>query len=120
MAEKAFRVKVVREERLVEIDNAEIVPGDIYQVEDIIPCDSVVLRGDIMVNEVNFTGENLPILKCPIEDTAQLDETAHWIYEGSELLKTKEGSLAMAVHTGYTSHRGQIIRKIVKHNVKEP
>lgn len=26
----------------------------------------------------------------------------------------------MAIHTGYTSHRGQIIRKIVKHSVKEP
>ena len=29
-------------------------------------------------------------------------------------------TLAMAAHTGYTSHRGRIIRKIIKHNVQEP
>ena len=26
----------------------------------------------------------------------------------------------MAIHTGYASHRGRIIRKIIKHNVEEP
>ena len=97
-----------------------MVPGDIYQVGKEIPCDSVLLTQDILVNEANFTGENVPILKVKIECISQLRESSHWIFEGSELIKVKEGILAMAVHTGYTSHKGRIIRKIVKHSVKTP
>jgi cation-transporting P-type ATPase 13A2 len=120
MAEKEFRITVLRDQQFQEVPNSQIVPGDIYQIHQHIPCDSLVLSGDVMVNEVNFTGENLPIIKSQIEDLSQFEDKAHWIFEGSEILKAKSGSLAMSVHTGYTSHRGQIIRKIVKHTVKEP
>lgn len=58
MAEKEFRVKVIRNGAPVDISNKQIVPGDIYEVhkDQDIPCDSVLLTGDVVVNEVNFTG----------------------------------------------------------------
>ena len=43
----------------------------------------MVISGDLLVNEVNFTGENLPILKYKIEDIGNLGNRDHWIYEGS-------------------------------------
>lgn len=49
-----------------------------------------------------------------------MENSGHWIYEGSEVLQVREGTFVVAVHTGFTSHRGRIIRKIVKHSVKEP
>jgi len=66
IAERTFSLKVLRNGEDVSILNSEIVPGDIYVVENEIPCDSVVMSGDLLVNEVNFTGENLPILKYKI------------------------------------------------------
>lgn len=71
MAEKEFTIKVIRNHQFVQINNDDIVPGDIYEVCHQIPCDSIIINGDAMVNEVNFTGENLPILKCSIEDLSQ-------------------------------------------------
>ena len=78
------------------------------------------MRGNVLVNEANFTGENLPIIKNRIEHLSQFDNSSHWLYEGSELLQVRPGTMAVAIYTGYTTHRGRIIRKIVKHNVKEP
>jgi cation-transporting P-type ATPase 13A2 len=120
IAEKEFTVQVVRNGSFISISNHDLVPGDIYQVGKEIPCDSVLIEGDVLVNEANFTGENLPILKHKLDKIAQFDSPSHWVFEGSELLKAREGVLAMAVHTGYTTHKGRIIRKIVKQNVKEP
>jgi P-type E1-E2 ATPase len=120
IAEKEYRVKVMRDGRVVEISNLDIVPGDILEINKDIPCDCVLIKGDVLVNEANFTGENLPILKVKLEHVSQMEHTNHWIYEGSEVLKARDGALAVAIHTGYTTHKGRIIRKIVKHNVKEP
>jgi len=49
-------VQVVRNKEFIIVDNDQIVPGDIYLVDKEIPCDSVVMKGDLLVNEVNFTG----------------------------------------------------------------
>ncbi len=56
IAEKVFNIKVLRMGVFREVSNIDMVPGDIYLVETEIPCDSIVIQGDLMVNEVNFTG----------------------------------------------------------------
>lgn len=43
--------------------SGELVPGDVYEVSDPsltqIPCDSLLLAGDCIVNESMLTGKNL-------------------------------------------------------------
>jgi cation-transporting ATPase 13A2 len=41
------------------------VPGDIYVIENSmkIPCDTILLSGEVLLNEVSLTGESIPIPK---------------------------------------------------------
>jgi magnesium-transporting ATPase (P-type) len=56
IAEKTFKVNVLRNGRLTEIDNVEIVPGDIYEPSEEVPCDSLIVSGELFANEVSLTG----------------------------------------------------------------
>ena len=41
---------------MINIDSTQLVAGDILQPKDEIPCDALVLKGDVYVNEANLTG----------------------------------------------------------------
>lgn len=49
-------MKVIRDGKIKEILRRELVPGDIYLIEEEIPCDSIIIKGSAFVNEVGFTG----------------------------------------------------------------
>ena len=55
----------------------------------------------------------MPIAKFKLLQTGDVDKSEHWIYEGSMVETVKEGTLALAIHVGYASKRGRIIRKIL-------
>ena len=60
-------------------------------------------------------------MKEKVEKSEEMNEKKHWIYEGSKILeKKKEKTIAIAIHTGFTSHKGRIIRKILVHQPVEP
>lgn len=59
-------MRVLREGQFEEIDNVDLVPGDVFEPQTEIPCDALVLTGDIYVNEANLTGESYPIGKFPV------------------------------------------------------
>ena len=74
MAEGNFAVRVKREGEWVQLSSDCMVPGDIYQPGKTIPCDSIVIEGDAFVSEVSFTGENIPVVKTSLKDTAKWQE----------------------------------------------
>ena len=80
------------------------------------PCDSIVLKGSAFVNEVGFTGENIPVGKFALEKADNAFEPEHWLYEGSPLVTCKEGTMAVAVNTAFSTRKGKIIRKILHGN----
>jgi cation-transporting P-type ATPase 13A2 len=96
------------------------VPGDLYEPGEEVPCDSIVVKGDLFVNEVNLTGENVPIAKFRIIEDSKHDDKCHWLFEGSKIETMKEHTLALAINVGYTSQRGRIIRKILNKTSKQP
>lgn len=50
-----------------------------------------------------------------------IDNSSIWLYEGSKVLETKIGNtFAIVINTGFTTHRGRIIRKIMNRTVKDP
>ncbi|KAH8583775.1 P-type ATpase3 [Cryptosporidium sp. chipmunk genotype I] len=63
-------VKVIRDGKLVTLDNSELVPGDIIHVYEnsIVPCDLLLLSGSAVVNESMLTGESAEVLKMPISE----------------------------------------------------
>lgn len=43
-------VKVVRNGKVVEVESPELVPGDIFEPEGEIPCDCVLVEGEVYMN----------------------------------------------------------------------
>jgi cation-transporting ATPase 13A1 len=50
-----------------ESSTEELLPGDLFSLrkekDDVIPCDALILRGGIVVNEATLTGESVPQMK---------------------------------------------------------
>lgn len=67
MAQNRNKVRVIRKPNPnpVEIDSEELVPGDALVIEGkmTIPCDCVILRGEVTMNEASLTGESVPVAK---------------------------------------------------------
>ena len=128
-------VRVLRDEFWTSVNSSELVPGDIYEISDpnlhILPCDSILITGDCIVNESMLTGESVPISKVPAtEDTMyQLMEdfentqissfvSKSFLYNGTTIIRAKvppgqSAALAMVVRTGFSTTKGSLIRSMV-------
>ena len=62
----------------------------------------------------------MPISKTGLVEKGQVFDSGHWVFEGSKLETMKESALAVAVHVGFGSRRGRIIRKILTKVPKQP
>ncbi|KAJ1974536.1 hypothetical protein H4R35_003562 [Dimargaris xerosporica] len=125
MAEHKSRCKVLRDHAWKTISTSELVPGDVYEVlhNQSVPCDSVSLAGNIVVNESSLTGEPLPIRKFPLRDDNGLFDSAgssknNILYAGTNILQAEpvnygRAPLAMAFRTGTLTDKGQLVRKIL-------
>ena len=98
----------------------DLVPGDIFLPNKEVPCDSILLNGEIYVDESTLTGENVPIAKTPLKLVSKSSEAQHWLYEGSKIETIAENSYCVAVDVGFASKKGQIIRKISNRVSEQP
>ncbi|CAD8190017.1 unnamed protein product [Paramecium pentaurelia] len=105
-----------------KIDSKDLVPGDIIAIENkmILPCDCVLVSGDLLMNEASLTGESIPIPKIPVEDLDQpisfMADKRHCLYEGTKVLlarPTYQYVIAIVGRTGFSSFKGQIFRSVL-------
>lgn len=90
-----------RDDNVVTIDAATLVPGDIVILEEgeKVPADCrVVENASLRVDESQLTGESLPVEKqtAPVSSSSELYERASMLYQGSFIV----GGHACAVVTG--------------------
>lgn len=86
-----------------------------------VPCDMIMLSGNAIVDESALTGESCPILKyaLPKNSNEIFDPPKHQkytLFAGTQLICVKnsdEPAIALAVHTGYNTTKGHIIRSIL-------
>ena len=102
----APRVKVIREgiEKEIEVEN--LVPGDIFLLEEgeSVPADaSIVQQNDLTVNESILTGESLPVEKS-------LSGDSNIIYQGTVLNSGR--CMARVIKTGDQTALGKIGKSI--------
>ncbi|KAI9497199.1 hypothetical protein BDB00DRAFT_970411 [Zychaea mexicana] len=126
MAEFTDSINILRDGTWQELSTADMVPGDIFEVADgkTVPCDAVVLTGNIVVDESSLTGEPLPIRKFPVrsDDSTTYDRMGSskisTIFCGttiSQAQPTEQGGrvTAVATQTGTGTDKGELVKKIL-------
>ena len=102
---------VLREGRIVEIEAAEVVPGDVIVIEagQAIPADARLIHtAELRTNEAALTGESLPEGKRvePVARDASLPDRTNMLYKGTTVA---DGSgRAVVVATGTATELGRI------------
>ncbi|KAG2225949.1 hypothetical protein INT45_006645 [Circinella minor] len=126
MAEFTDKINILRDGTWEEMSTADLVPGDIFEVDDgkVVPCDAVVLSGNVVVDESSLTGEPLPIRKFPLrtDDHTMYDRMGAskicTIFCGttvSQAQPTEQGGrvTALATQTGTGTDKGELVKKIL-------
>ncbi|KAL4468758.1 hypothetical protein ABPG74_005261 [Tetrahymena malaccensis] len=118
-----LNLQVIRNGVLQTIDCIDLLPGDLffYKNNMLMPCDSLLLSGDALVNESSLTGEQIPIPKISIQQSQQQDDLFnmetmknHILYEGTKVIQIKGHQVyGIVLRTGYTSFRGSIFRAML-------
>ncbi|RMZ86151.1 hypothetical protein DV737_g202, partial [Chaetothyriales sp. CBS 132003] len=119
-------VRVLRNGFWRQSTSAELVPGDVFEVSDPalsqLPCDSLLLAGDCIVNESMLTGESIPVSKMPLTDEmltyVALGATSihplvarHFLFCGTKIIRAL--ALAMVVRTGFNTTKGALVRSML-------
>jgi sodium/potassium-transporting ATPase subunit alpha len=105
-AEKAW---VFRDQKLVELDAAELVPGDRVQVQlgEKVPADIRILSCDeLKVNCASLTGEDADVLLNPAAQHRDLHEAKNLAWSGCNF--TSGGGVGVVFATGDNTRFGQI------------
>jgi cation-transporting P-type ATPase 13A2 len=104
------------------IGTSQLAPGDCYEViQDMeFPCDSILIKGRVVVDESMLTGESVPVTKTEfVKSTTDIDATkrsANILYSGTKVKVVPTNSdkvIAMAYKTGFRSARGQCVAALI-------
>ena len=130
-------VRVLRNGFWQSVPSSEMVPGDVYEVSDPaltqLPCDSLLLAGDCIINESMLTGESVPVSKVPATDEALdlLDLRAtsihpsvakHFLFSGTKIIRARRPqadqgdeavALGIALRTGFNTTKGALVRSML-------
>lgn len=100
------RALVIRDGIEIRIAGRELVPDDIILLNegDRVPADAIVLdSNNLTVDESLLTGESIPVLKVPIDET---QNNLNWIYSGTLIVRGK--GMAKIINTGINTQFGKI------------
>lgn len=125
MAYFSCPVNILRDgEWLIGVSSEELVPGDIFEVDcdmEILPCDGLLISGEVLLNESMLTGESIPVVRKSIPSNeslaSNLDNKASILYAGTRLMRVRGGNsrrtLALVIRTGFDTFKGFLIRQIM-------
>jgi cation-transporting ATPase 13A3/4/5 len=127
LAEYSSTVEVKRDGEWAKINSKELVPGDVFAIEDkqTIPCDAVLLHGEVIVDESMLTGEAMPVRKLPIpNDRAVYHKGStgkiNTLISGTAALQVNAGedskqsrAIALCLSTGINTDKGTLVQRIL-------
>ncbi|KNH07107.1 cation-transporting ATPase [Perkinsela sp. CCAP 1560/4] len=106
-----------------------LLPGDIIRIPSdrsdfFIPCDMLILKGTLLVNEALLTGESTPqvkhsITKCnPSSVLNNATDHQHILFGGTKILSvyaenSSEESIAFVLRTGFATEQGKLLTSII-------
>jgi H+-transporting ATPase len=118
-----IKARVLRDQKWIELDAQEIVPGDLIRVRmgDFVPADMKIIEGDILADYSALTGESTP-LELTVDNSALSGAIIKRGEATGVVLQTGKrsffGKTAELVHTAKVeSHVEKLILRIVKYLV---
>jgi len=111
------KVKVMRGNKVEEIDAREIVPGDILVLAEgdkIMGDARIIISENLQVNEAALTGESMPVEKSArtVRLEISLVERTNMIYQGTEVVRGN--CKAVVTETGMSTEFGKIAQLVQK------
>lgn len=116
----ALHSKVIRNNKVIDIESQELVLGDVIYVEtgDMIPADAYLLESTCLTcDESSLTGESMPCEKSPgvIKDAlTPVAERTNMIFSGSIVCQGHAKAIVTA--TGHSTCVGNIATMIMEDN----
>ncbi len=116
-------VDVLRDQKVIQIDIAQIVPGDIIMLDEgeKIPADARLISVDsLRVDESQLTGESLPIEKQTddLPDEKEVYEQSNMVFQGSFVVGGR--ATALVVATGNDTEFGKLAALSVSTHEQSP
>lgn len=123
--EKFKPIEIENSDEFEEVSSDSIVPGDLIEIPsdgNIMPCDAVILRGSVVINEALLTGESTPVFKVQLSTNPELifherKCRSNIIHAGTKIIQVKKGSkrlaIALVLNTGFNTEKGNLVRSIV-------
>jgi len=123
MIEYTTDVQVRRSGEWVTVNAEELVPGDVIQVAGdnwVLPCDCMVLRGAVVLDESGLTGEAMPVRKAAPPSSpapySAVTHKKHTLFAGTKVLQagqTAEEVTAVVTATGINTDKGILLSMIL-------
>jgi cation-transporting ATPase 13A3/4/5 len=97
--------------------SAELVPGDRIRITNgKVPCDCILLHGQVIMNEALLTGESVPVIKEALASSTNLFDPQqcekNLIFNGTSCLQSLDGE-ALVYQTGFLTMKGSLSRSIL-------
>ncbi|KAK9762721.1 hypothetical protein K7432_011280 [Basidiobolus ranarum] len=124
LAEFREDCSVLRDGKWVTVSSTDLVTGDVFEVQSghCVPCDAVILSGEVIVNESSLTGEAMPVRKFPIKNDEGAYDAASskssTLFCGTTVLQVSPTSddgkvKAIVAATGTATDKGNMVHKIL-------
>lgn len=138
MAEYTDTVPILRDGEWKTKSTSDLLPGDVFEIIEgkTVPCDAIILSGNIVIDESSLTGEPLPIRKFPLRSD---DHSIYQrmgankistIFAGTIVSQAQPSStnsttsaaadsplhnrpVALVTQTGTATDKGELIKKIL-------
>ncbi|MEM4935978.1 MAG: HAD-IC family P-type ATPase, partial [Sulfolobales archaeon] len=110
------KCRVLRSGRVVEVDPAEVVPGDVVILRegDIVPADGRLVEAeDLEVDESPLTGESTPVEKSPdvvLPPETPVSDRVNMVFRGTMVVRGRGKAVVTA--TGMNTELGRIARAV--------
>ncbi len=117
----ATKSRVLRDSKLEEVENSEIVLDDILYLSlgNQVVTDSIIIKGEVEVNEAFITGESIPILKRTGDEVL----SGSFIVSGSAYVKVTHVGIdnytaKISAEAHYVKQANSILMKSLKKIIK--
>ena len=110
------------------MDSLDLIPGDLIEIDNdmVLPCDVILLSGQVIVNESMLNGDSVPVKKRPLphDDNVtynSMRDSIFTLYSGTRVMLTKpspnslfqQKCFGIVSQTGFNTVKGRQILSIL-------